>query len=160
MPGIRLWHTRRTTTYSKTANMDSEEEDLICKTPGSSWLGPAQPGQGKEHGCRVPWFCQSILLHMIKALGITGKMGVWIHALLTGRLQAVGKSRGDHWSATRFSTGPSPLPDPYGRHWWEGGRLIPLLFCWWHQCESCHHCWTCASPPTPPQHSICLGNNK
>ena len=30
-----------------------------------------------------------ILLHKIKALGITGKMGVWIHAFLTGRLQAV-----------------------------------------------------------------------
>ena len=26
----------------------------------------------------------------------------------------VTRSRSDHWSATGFSTGPSPLPDPYG----------------------------------------------
>ena len=30
-----------------------------------------------------------ILLHKVKALGITGKLGVWIHAFLTGRLQAI-----------------------------------------------------------------------
>ena len=30
-----------------------------------------------------------ILLHKVKALSITGKLGVWIHAFLTGRLQAI-----------------------------------------------------------------------
>ena len=30
-----------------------------------------------------------ILLHKIKSLGLTGKLGIWIHAFLTGRLQTV-----------------------------------------------------------------------
>ena len=44
------------------------------------FLDFAKPFDKVDHG---------ILLHKIKALGITGKMGVWTQAFLTERIQAV-----------------------------------------------------------------------
>ena len=77
----------------------------------------------------------SILLHKVRALGIQGKIGVWIHSFLSVRTQviAVDGAKSQHssvkWCSSRVCAGATVVSNYAGRYQQGCEELEVIVIC-------------------------------